>query len=142
VYDGAIQSGNAAMTLNLLRLGRMLERPEWETIGLQTIEAFSGGMKRGYSQFSLMMTAVDFALGKGQEIVLAGSVEEVAPMAARVRAKFRPHTVLLHRPTVGAEAILELVPMLEGNVMVGGKATAYVCEGFACAAPTTDAAGL
>lgn len=142
IYDGAIPSGNAAMSLNLLRLGRMLARPAWETIGLQTIEAFSGGMKRGYSQFSLMMTAVDFALAKGQEIVLAGSLEEVAPMAARVRAKFRPHTVLLHRPTVGAEAILELVPMLQSNVTVGGKATAYVCENFACAAPTTDAEKL
>ena len=31
------------------------------------------------------------------------------------------------------------VPLLEGRGLVGGKAAVYVCSGFVCAAPATDA---
>ena len=34
----------------------------------------------------------------------------------------------------------ERFPLLAGKDLIGGKATAYLCENYACLAPTTDAA--
>jgi uncharacterized protein YyaL (SSP411 family) len=43
---------------------------------------------------------------------------------------------------VGDDSATAAVPLLEHRPMVEGKATAYVCRHFTCAAPTTDVATL
>ncbi len=57
------------------------------------------------------------------------------PLERVVRDEFRPHLVL-----AGGEA--DGVPLLEGRDPVDGRATAYVCEQFACRAPVTEPAEL
>jgi len=52
-----------------------------------------------------------------------------------VRGAFRPHIVL-------AGGAPEVVPLLDGRAPVDDRATAYVCEHFACRAPVTDASEL
>ena len=57
--------------------------------------------------------------------------EGLGPLERVVRAGFRPHVVL-----AGGEP--DGVPLLEGRDPVDGRATAYVCEQFACKAPVTE----
>jgi uncharacterized protein YyaL (SSP411 family) len=52
-----------------------------------------------------------------------------------VRSEFRPHLVLAGGAGDG-------VPLLTGRTPVEGRATAYVCEHFACQAPVTSPEAL
>ena len=40
------------------------------------------------------------------------------------------------------ETLAEIIPGVEGKIMVDGLATAYVCENFACNAPVTNISQL
>jgi uncharacterized protein YyaL (SSP411 family) len=144
-YDGAIPSGNSVAALNLLRLGRMTMRQELEKKAAQLIESFGGqvsGSPTGYSQF---LIALDFALGPIKEVVIAGNSagEDTQKMLGALRSRFLPHKVLiLHPEGKDGQAIEQLVPMVKRQTMVDGKATAYVCENFACKLPTTELAEM
>ena len=50
---------------------------------------------------------------------------------------FRPNkVVVLRRPDEASPAIPS--PLLEQRAQIGGAATAYVCENYACKLPVTD----
>ncbi len=56
-------------------------------------------------------------------------------LLAVVRRAYLPNTaVALRRPDEGED---ELIPLLRGRTAIEGKATAYVCERFACQRPVT-----
>ena len=50
-----------------------------------------------------------------------------------MRARLRPHVVLAGGPGEGRARS----PLLEGRAPIDGRATAYVCERFACQRPVT-----
>ncbi|KPL16384.1 MAG: thioredoxin, partial [candidate division Zixibacteria bacterium SM23_81] len=141
LYDGAVPSGNSVAVLNLLRLGRMTMRPEYEEKAHQLMDIFGervSGSPTGFSQF---LIALDFALGPTKEIVIAGNVsaKDTEEMLRAIRRRFHPRKVLiLHPEGEEGEAIEHIVPLVKGQVMVAGKATAYVCEHYACQMPTNE----
>jgi len=52
---------------------------------------------------------------------------------------FLPFTVVVFKDAEAVAAdITSIVPYTEGQIMIEDKATAYVCENFACRAPVTD----
>ncbi len=53
---------------------------------------------------------------------------------------FLPNKVVLLRPP--GEAMAVPSPLLEDRGQIGGKATAYVCEHYACKLPCSDPATL
>ena len=61
-----------------------------------------------------------------------------AALLAEARRGFRPNQVIAVATEPGASAI----PLLEDRVAIGGRPTAYVCRGFVCRLPVTDAAAL
>jgi uncharacterized protein YyaL (SSP411 family) len=79
--------------------------------------------------FGHLLQALDFRLAQVREVALVG--DELGPLERVVRDEFRPHLVL-----AGGEP--DGVPLLEGRDPVDGRATAYVCEQFACKAPVTE----
>jgi uncharacterized protein YyaL (SSP411 family) len=82
----------------------------------------SGGM--GLPQ---MMVALELALGKPSEIVLAGPrADSFKAMLGAIRRQFLPGAVILR-----AEDLVRPMPA------IGGEATAYVCENYACKLPVT-----
>jgi len=142
VYDGAIPSGNSVMAQNLLRLGRATAQKRYESLAEKTMTAFAGNVVRGPSSFSQLLCAVDFAVGPGQEVVIAGEHGEASAMVAAVHRIFLPNKVVVFRPNTvaGAEPppITRLAAYTEAQTALAGKPTAYVCENYACQAPTTD----
>ncbi|MCZ6689035.1 MAG: thioredoxin domain-containing protein [Planctomycetota bacterium] len=145
VYDGALPSGNSVAALNLLRLGEWTSDKKWIERGENTIKAFGAQIAqhpRGYPQ---SLCAVDFLLGKPKEIVLAGPPGDpgLAALLDTIHKRFIPNKVIALVPTgEGAASLLTLMPMLKDRGMLGGKATAYVCENYACKLPTSDPAEL
>ncbi len=140
-YDGAMPSGNSVAALNLVRLARFLGDTNLEEKGAETIRAFSGIISRAYSGFSMMLIALDFALGKSFEIVIAGNPEnsDTKEMVKAVHGHFIPNRVILLKGTKQqSEEISRLAPYTKYHDTVGGKATAHVCIDYNCKLPTND----
>jgi uncharacterized protein YyaL (SSP411 family) len=138
-YDGAIPSGSAVAALNGLRLGRATGDPEMEARAERALHAPEVAAHPGAYTFHLV--ALDYALGPGQEVVVAGErgAPDTGAMTDRLGRVYAPNAVfLLRAPGAGDAPITALAPFTEAQVAVGGRATAYVCERYACKAPTTD----
>jgi uncharacterized protein YyaL (SSP411 family) len=134
-YDGAEPSGNSVMALALLRLARLAfkndGREDFRIAAERTLEAFSGRMLAGGAGLPQMLVAQMFAMGKPMEIVLAGSRDQQAAMLAEIRKRFLPNAVVMQ-----ASEAPQTMPAIDD------RATAYVCENFACKLPVTEAAAL
>ena len=86
-----------------------------------------------------MLTALNFWLGPTQEIVIAGNsnAADTQQMLKLIRKKFLPNTVvLLHQNNNVDSGIDKIIPFINNLTTIEGKATAYVCENFACRQPT------
>ncbi|MDH4100243.1 MAG: thioredoxin domain-containing protein [Nitrospirota bacterium] len=141
IFDGALPSGNSVAMLNLLRLARMTGDTDLEEKAAKTARAFSGDVARVPSGFTLFLSALDFVLGPTSEVVVAGDAgqDDTNAMLKALRRHFVPNKVVLMRPTHDESAIVDIAPFVREMRSVDGKATAYVCRNFSCAAPTTDA---
>ena len=138
--DSAMPSGNSIAMLNLLRLGRLTARAEFEERAEKLSRAFAGSVNRYPSAYTQLLCAVDFALEPSLEIVIAG--ERDAPdtqrMLAALRKEYLPNMVVLLREPGEKSSILKYAPYTEPMKGVPGKATAYVCTNYTCRQPTTD----
>jgi uncharacterized protein len=142
-YDGAEPSGNSALTLALLRLSRIVpnadgpgraeSRDEFRASAERALKAFTPRLRAGPTAAPQMLVALDFALGRPMEIVLAGPREdpEMAAMLAEIRRHFLPGAVVMR-------AEQSPVPM----PAIDGRPTAYVCENYTCQLPVTNSAAL
>jgi uncharacterized protein YyaL (SSP411 family) len=135
LYGGAIPSGNAAAIGNLLRLHRMTGQPHYATRGDELVRAFSAELGQNSMVYPLALVWLDFQFGPSKEIVISG--DQADSMIAALRKPYLPNKVILHRTGDNAEALAKLAPYTETQISVDGKATAYVCESFACKMPTT-----
>jgi len=142
-HDGAMPSGNSAAAYNLMRLARMTGRGEWEQRAEDIMRAFGQQLERHPAGSTVMLTALDFARGDGREIVLAGKdAAAVAPLAAEVRKRWTPRSVLLFHSKENSAALRDLAPFVEHNTAVDGKPTAWVCRNFACEMPVHSTSEL
>lgn len=140
IYDGAIPSGNSAAAWGLQRLGRLLGEPAYEQLASDTLAAFAGDLSQRPSLHTQMLLAVDFAVGPSNEVVVVGdpAAEDTRAMLAAVHGVYAPNKVVVLKPLEGAGALEELLPYTKDQAALDGAATAYVCESYACQAPTTD----
>ncbi|MDQ3376428.1 MAG: thioredoxin domain-containing protein, partial [Actinomycetota bacterium] len=74
-----------------------------------------------------------------REVAIIGEPEAPGTKAllGLVYARYLPNKVLAGRAEDDAESA-GLIPLLAQRPTRDGKPTAYVCEGYACQAPTTD----
>jgi len=136
--DGAIPSGNSAAALALLKLGRLTMNQEFIARGGKVLETFSRQLEESPAYSSLMLDALSLWLGPASEIVIAGSAEaeDTKQMIELARGRFLPNAVVLfHDSSEAGSAIEEIVPFIKSQVAIRGKATAYVCENYACKKP-------
>ena len=144
-YDGALPSGNSVAASNLVRLGRMIGRPEWEERADRILQAFGPSIVAYPAGFTQCLAALDFMIGPGREIVIAGdpSGEATQAMLRTVQGMFLPNKVLVLR-SEGEEGrrLKALAPYTEGLGTVNGQPAAYVCEKYACKRPLTALADL
>jgi len=138
VYDGALPSGNAVALLNLLRLGRFTGDRDLEDRASKLQRAFSEQVDQFPSGYTQFLSAFDFSLGPAREVVISGSLG-AKDMLDAVRSRYFPNQVVLFRPTGRqSEEIDEVAPFVQQHKPLDGRATAYVCSGQACKAPTTE----
>jgi uncharacterized protein YyaL (SSP411 family) len=140
-YDGAIPSGNSVAMLNLLRLSRITAKTDLEVKAVKTGQAFSGDVLGSPAGFTLMISAVDFAVGPGHEIVIVGDpdAQDTQAMVQAINDQFLPSKVILLIPNdERAKTLTELAPFTKDYKAINTKATSYVCTNYVCQSPTTD----
>jgi uncharacterized protein YyaL (SSP411 family) len=86
--------------------------------------------------------ALEWLTWPTREVVIAAPASDATAdaMVNATRQAGHPRTLLIrHTPGDGTEA---LIPFTANQGMQGGKATAYVCENYACKAPVASLAEL
>ncbi len=146
-YDGAEPSGNSMAALALLRLGHMLDRPEWIKKAQAVFRFFSARLKEAPHAMPQMLVAVDFDWEPPMQIVIAGERGErhTEELLKQVRGGFVPHKVVLLADERGLAALGARLPWFAGMGRAGGAAAAYVCRDHVCERPVTmphELAGL
>ena len=136
-YDGAEPSGNSVALLNLLRLSRMTDRPEFEVSARKLVAAFDAKLRTSPYGMPQMLCSWEYDLAAPREIVVAGQAEPWT--TATLWSKFDPNRVVLH----ATPALVELRPVETRAAMsaMSGPAV-YICENFACNAPARDSVAL
>ncbi|WDL96825.1 thioredoxin domain-containing protein [Alicyclobacillus sp. ALC3] len=141
VYDGALPSGNSVAAYNLIRLSRLTGDIMWAEMAGRVLTAFAGDVAHYPAGYTFYLMALLLATGPGQELVLAGwSDDEATKHAlATVAKRFLPEAVVLfHDEMIPSRVWEEISPFSKDQAVVGGQVTLYVCENYACQAPTHD----
>jgi uncharacterized protein YyaL (SSP411 family) len=135
--DSPIPSGSSSAALGLLRLAALSGESRYEDAALGAIRLASEPASRYPVAFGHLLCALDLHTAGAREVALLGpSLDE---LLAVVRERYRPHIVLAGAEHPQADTA---VALLEGRAALEGRATAYVCERFACQAPVQEAARL
>ena len=161
LYDGATPSANATTWYVLLRLGRLTGDLELLDRAEALRGALAGPVAGAPSAHTMSLVALDLALGPAQEVVVTGDPDDPGArrMLAALADRYGPRTAVLFKPAGTsaeapggpateapggpvAEALAEIAPFTAPHDLLDGKATAYVCTGFACRRPTTDVAEM
>jgi uncharacterized protein len=142
VDDNATPSGNSAATLLLLRLSVFTGEPRYERIAVRVLQSMAQLLERAPLAFGHLLAAADFHLATPQEVAIVGQVDarDTLDLLGVVRERYRPNTVVALRPAEQRDD--GTIPLLSGRAAVDGRATAYVCQRFACRRPVTDADAL
>ena len=140
-YDGAIPSGNSVAMLNLLRLAQLTGNDNYEKKADHLGRVFAESVRANPVAHSLMMVAVDYAVGPTYSLVIAGDEgkDDTNSMLNEVRKQFLPNKSLIFRPTEKLNPEIDnLSNYIQFFDKYEGKATAYVCINKTCKAPTND----
>nr|MBA3763874.1 thioredoxin domain-containing protein [Chthoniobacterales bacterium] len=143
--DGAEPAASSVAALNLLRLARLVADETYQKRAEQTIAAFGVTLTRIPAAMPQMLVAFAASLSKPQQIVIAGARDsaDTRALLREVHAHFAPDKVLLLADDSENSAFLEEnLEALRGMKRIDGKATAYVCENFACQEPVNDPVAL
>ena len=119
----------------------MLDEKEWWEMAEKTLHLFGGRLQSIPHAMPQMLVAVDFSLDKPKQIILAGQPEapDTRALLRAIHERFIPNKILLL-----ADGDKELnylgkhLPFVNSMAMINGKATAYICENYACQLPTTE----
>ncbi len=130
--DNPIASGSSSAALGLLRLAALTGESAYEQAALGAIRLAIEVAPRYPTAFGHLLCALDLYTAGVREVAVVGP--EAAALLAVVRERHRPHIVLAAAPSQAPSA----VALLSGRAALDGRATAYVCERFACQAPVSD----
>jgi uncharacterized protein YyaL (SSP411 family) len=137
VFDNAIPAGNSVAVEVLQRLAVLYDDADYAGKASRVLEGLWETMTRYPTGFGRILSALDFSLATPQEVALVGDRDapDTAALISVMRERFRPNTVIaLRMPGVPED---EQPALLRSREQVGGHATAYVCERYACQLPVT-----
>jgi len=138
-YDGSTPTANSVTAQNTIVLYELTGVERYAAQCERLLLAFGGVLARSPLSMATMLLAVDAWFAERIEVVIAHPTgESTAEWVRRARRDFHPDLVVLALEDGSAgEDLRRLAPALEGKASEG-RATAFVCRGFACRRPQTD----
>jgi uncharacterized protein YyaL (SSP411 family) len=141
LFDSAVPCGTSVAADVLFRLAVLTGEAGYERTALAAVRPVAPLMQRYASGFGRFLSALDFHLGPPVEVALvwpAGAAGGADQLLREVFSRYLPTRVVAGAPEGGAADLA----LLAGKTAQTGQPTAYVCERYACQAPTTDPAEL
>ncbi|WP_291984931.1 thioredoxin domain-containing protein [Luteitalea sp.] len=140
-YDGAEPSASAVAVSNLLRLVHLA--PDAAAVTRVERTLARGGLAIGQAARAVphMLAGLTTYHAGLRQVVIVGVPDhpDTQALHAVVARQYLPFTIVVPVTPGHAQARLaHLLPFLETLTLRDQRATAYVCEGFTCQAPTTD----
>ncbi len=135
-YDGATPSGASMAIHSLLRLAKHLDNPEFHNKAVETLKLYFHQMERMPSGSGQLLCELAFLLSTPKEIAIVGKKGDpkTEAMLAALHGIYQPNKIVASSESADGETL----PLLAGKTQVDNTATAYICENYACQAPTTD----
>jgi len=140
IYDGALPSCNSIAFLNLVRLARLTGSSDLDSMAAKLCAFFAKKVQESPALHALFLCALNHALGPSHEVVIAGKREgnDSQALVYAYHTRFLPSVVVLFLSDDGKDIIVDLSHYAGLYCTTNGQATAYVCSGHACSAPTTN----
>jgi uncharacterized protein YyaL (SSP411 family) len=138
LFDNATPSANSLAADGLLRLAALSGRTGYDEPAFEVLRLVAGFASEHPTAFAFALEALERATTAPIEVAVIGDDDDPATEAlwARVTGRFLPASVVVRaRPERGAA---DLTPLLTGRELSDGRATAYVCEYYACRQPATS----
>ena len=136
IMDNAIPAGNSIATDVLLRLATFTGEDSYRQRAENYLHPLTDILIQHPQAFGHVLNALDFALSPVKEFAIMGDPHEADTRALLevINNRYLPNSVLACAAPNDTEAA-QVVPLLESRPLKDGKATAYVCQNFVCAAP-------
>jgi len=141
-YDGAEPAPTSVGALNAVTLAHLTGEQSYADRATAAMMSFGGRLAEQGRAVPFMALAVSTALSGGEQIVIVGErgSADARAMWEAAHRSYRPFAVVVLVDSSEQAAIAAHMPWVAEMKMIDGKATAYVCRGFACDAPSTDPA--
>ena len=119
----------------------MLGEDGWVAKASRVLERLGPTAAKAPLAFGRLLAALDFELGRPVELAVIGGLSEPGThrLLEVARSRYLPNRLLAVAPPDGNGRD---IPLLADREARGGAPTAYLCQGFVCQAPTSDAAEL
>jgi uncharacterized protein YyaL (SSP411 family) len=140
LVDGATPSGNAVAADVLLKLALLTGETDFDRRARSILRAVAPAVDRQPSAFGRMLGVAERAFGQQVDVVVAAQHTGDADASALRRAALLPYTPDLVVAAVEPGSPLADWPLFTDKTPRDGRATGYVCRGYACEAPTSDPA--
>ncbi|HXP31797.1 MAG TPA: thioredoxin domain-containing protein [Stellaceae bacterium] len=133
-------SGNGSLAQVLARLHYLTGEERYRSRANGTLAAFAGELQRNLFGLATLLNAAEL-LERAVQIVVIGEQGEpgTAALLGAIAGVSLPGKILM---LLAPGAALPQSHPAAGKSMVGGRATAYVCQGPVCSLPLTDPAAL
>ncbi len=141
-YDGAEPAPSSVAALNALTLAHLTGERAYDERAAAAIEAFGGRLEEMGRALPFMAATLSTSLADAEQIVIVGHInsDDTRAMWVAANRNYRPFSVITLVDPLEQSALAEQMPWVAGMKMIDDKATAYICRGFLCSAPSTDPA--
>jgi uncharacterized protein YyaL (SSP411 family) len=138
VTDNAMPSGSSLAAELLARIGILTGDAQASARASHAVDSLAEPMARHPLAFGHLLGVADMLVNGSVELALVGDTEstEFAALARAAAEVYAPALI------VAGGSSPRSVALLENRPLVDGRATAYVCHGYTCDAPTTNAVEL
>ena len=139
VFDNATPSGTSVAADVLLRLAVLAGEQGYRDRAEAVLRSLAEPMARMPTGLGRLLSALDFALATPQEVAIVGDPDgpDTRALLGIVRETYRPNAVVA-LASGPEDPLSSELPLLADRPRRDGHATAYVCEHYACQAPTTS----
>ncbi|WP_426736660.1 thioredoxin domain-containing protein [Myxococcus faecalis] len=141
LFDNAFPSGASTLTEAQVALAALTGHEHHLELPTKYVGKMREGLVANAMGYGYLGLAADALLEGAAGVTFSGSREAVAPLLSAANRVYAP-TFAFGWKEEGRPVPALLKELFEGREPVGGKGAAYLCRGFACEVPRTDAKEL
>ena len=136
IMDNATPAGNSVAADVLLRLAAFTGEEAYRRRADDYLRPIADIIVQHPQAFGHILGALDFAISQSKEIALIGDPQQSDTRALLevINTRYLPNSVLACASLEDSESI-QSIPLLADRPMKDQKATAYICQNFACLSP-------